>query len=285
MSDRRYGATGARRSRNARNRSPLEHKDELWRIARDPDNVAPMIDDQIYEEAAASYASHSESSAYNAGYERPAVQALAASCGLEGKHVLDAGCGAGPNADWLALQGARVTAIDKSEPLLALARKRLAHWGDKVTVHRADLSKPLEFLRHGSVDLVMSSLTLHYVEDWSVPLREFHRVLTAAGQLVFSTHHPLTTWTAFHRDDYFRTGLVVDTWTLNGSERQDVRYFTRTLSGIFSAVTAAGFVVEDLIEPEPDEDIGRAVCEQIRTSPPFLLVRARARGAPASQPR
>jgi len=199
---------------------------------------------------------------------------MAAACGVAGKHVLDAGCGAGPNAEWLARQGARVTAIDISEPLLKIARERLAPLDERVEVHRADIGEPLTFLADGSVDLILSSLTLHYLDDWSSALEEMRRILVPDGHLVFSTHHPISTYKMFNPTDYFDTGLVRDRWTLNGTEPHEVSYFTKTLSATVNAVRAAGFVLEELVEPEPDDGMDDAVLAELRALPPFLLMHA-----------
>jgi len=76
-----------------------------------------------YDAFAEAYAERTQSNAYNAHYERPAIRALLGP--LAGLRVLDAGCAAGEHALWLFEQGAIVTAIDISEPMLHLARTRL----------------------------------------------------------------------------------------------------------------------------------------------------------------
>ena len=65
-----------------------------------------------YDAIAAHYAAHIDEQPCNALYERPATLALLPD--LAGKDVLDAGCGPGWYADWLARQGARVVAVDLS---------------------------------------------------------------------------------------------------------------------------------------------------------------------------
>ncbi len=73
--------------------------------------------------------------------------------------MLDAGCAAGEHALWLAERGARVTALDASEAMVGLARERL---GERARVLCADLAAPLP-LADASFDLVVSSLTMHYL--------------------------------------------------------------------------------------------------------------------------
>jgi hypothetical protein len=50
----------------------------------------------------------------------------------------------------------------------ARARDRL---GDCATVIRADLARPLDFAASASTDLIVSSLALHYLENWDAPPR------------------------------------------------------------------------------------------------------------------
>ncbi|HTD32889.1 MAG TPA: class I SAM-dependent methyltransferase, partial [Candidatus Elarobacter sp.] len=119
---------------------------------------SPLYDDP---ELAASYARVSASNAANAAYERPAVRALLGD--VRGLDVLDAGCAAGEHSAWLVEHGARVVAVDGSEAMVRLARERLGEHG---RVLCGDLAQPL-LLTGASFDVVLSSLTLHYLEEWS----------------------------------------------------------------------------------------------------------------------
>jgi ubiquinone/menaquinone biosynthesis C-methylase UbiE len=87
---------------------------------------------------------------------------------VEELEVLDAACVGGENATWLRARGAHVVALDASTAL-------------------ADLARPLPFSKR-SFDLVVSSLTLHQLQDWRPALREFARILRRPGWLVFTMH-------------------------------------------------------------------------------------------------
>ncbi len=226
----------------------------------------PLYDDP---ELAAAYARVSAANVANAAYERPAVRALLGD--VHGLDVLDAGCAAGEHSAWLAEHGARVVALDASETMVRLARERL---GAGARVLHADLANPLD-LADASFDLVLSSLTLHYLEDWLPPLREFARVLRPGGRLVLSTHHPFIT--ADVVDGYHAVRIVDDAWSGFAAEPVPVRYFHRPLQKIAGDVLAAGFVLRGLHEPQPTADADArdaAFAARLRTRPGFLIVDA-----------
>jgi ubiquinone/menaquinone biosynthesis C-methylase UbiE len=114
-----------------------------------------------YDSFAESYSTENESSLLNAYYERPAMIDLAGD--VNGRRVLDAGCGSGPLSAALRAKGAIVTGFDSSSAMVELARQRL---GENAALHVADLSQPLPFA-DGAFDDVVASLVLHYLRDWA----------------------------------------------------------------------------------------------------------------------
>ena len=204
---------------------------------------------------------------WNAEYDRPAVISLLPPLG--GLSVLDAGCGSGWYAEYLAGRGAKVTAVDITAKMVELTRRRL---GDRARVFQADIAKPLEFADAG-FDLVVAPLVLHYLADLEPTLAEFHRVLKKGGLLVFSTHHPFADYRLFAPESYFSTGQVEDVWDVG-----TVRFYRRPLSAITEALAQTGFVIERLIEPLPTEEFRRRdpqSYDRLMRYPGFLAVRAR----------
>ena len=76
-----------------------------------------------YDAMAEAYAADNLDSPFNAYYERPATKTLLGE--VSAKRVLEVGCGAGPLTEWLADQGATVTAIDVRTEMVRLARARI----------------------------------------------------------------------------------------------------------------------------------------------------------------
>jgi SAM-dependent methyltransferase len=222
-----------------------------------------------YDSMAEAYAAGVDTRPWNAHYERPRM--LDALPPVEGCDVLDAGCGPGFYADWLASHGARVVAVDASRRMTDIAKARL---GDRVAVHAADMADLGSLVSARSLDLVVSSLAVHYVDDLDALFAEWARVLRPGGHVVLSTHHPFYDLKRVRRGGYTRTEIVEDSWGWLGT----VRYYHRPLGALLAPLIAAGFLIELVDEPAPTEAL-RAVdpegFRKLARMPGFLIVRAR----------
>lgn len=222
-----------------------------------------------YDEIADAYAAGIETAPYNALYERPAMLAMLPP--VDGRDVLDAGCGSGLYCGLLLDRGARVTGVDESAAMLAHARRRLA--GREVELRVADLRNPLPFA-DASFDGIVSALVLHYVRDWSVPLAEFRRVLRPDGWLLFSTGHPAADMVHYQPARYLEVQAQEDVIKWAGR----VHFYRRPMSRIVNDLVEAGFVIERMEEPEPTDAFRQLKperYERILRQPEFLLIRAR----------
>ena len=188
----------------------------------------PIAQD-AYDALAESYAARVDTKPHNAYYERPATLSLLPD--VQGKRVLDAGCGPGSYTEWLLNHGAEVVAFDVNEKMVELARERLA---DKAQVFHADLQQPLGFLESASFDIVLSPLVLDYVKNMGPVFSEFYRVLKKGGTLVFSIEHPYTKYAIYHHtSNYFDTEAVEYTWIGFGSP-VNVPSYRRPLSEVIN---------------------------------------------------
>jgi ubiquinone/menaquinone biosynthesis C-methylase UbiE len=204
-----------------------------------------------YDSFAKSYSADNESSLFNAYYERPAMIDLAGD--VNGRRVLDAGCGSGPLSAALLAKGALVTGFDSSPAMLELARQRL---GRNADLHVADLGRPLPFA-DGAFDDVVVSLVLHYLQDWTAPLAELRRVLTPGGRLLLSVNHP-TIYKLFYPDaDYFAVTQYSEDHTLNDGQQMMLTYWHRPLHAMTDAFTEAGFRLAVISEPPAAPDTPR----------------------------
>ncbi|MEU7145260.1 methyltransferase domain-containing protein [Nocardia sp. NPDC046473] len=98
--------------------------------------------------------------------------------------ALDAACGTGRYARWLAERGHKVIGVDSSPDMLALARTRVPEaeflLGD---LHRLPVDD-------ATVDLVVCALALNHNSSLDPILAEFARVLRPGGHLVITDTHP-----------------------------------------------------------------------------------------------
>ena len=130
-----------------------------------------------------------------------------------------------------------------------MTRLARAHVGDQARILVGDLAEPLA-LDDANFDSVVASLVLHYLRDWTGPLREIRRVLGPGGAVVFSTHHPTMDGGTLSPDDYFAIKEVTEVWT-KGSGTYEVSFWRRPLTAMAKAIHEAGFLIELLVEPMP----------------------------------
>lgn len=225
-----------------------------------------------YEEMSEYYFKDIDTKPFNAYYERPATISLIPE--VRGKRVLDAGCAAGWYTHFLLEKGATVTALDFSPRMIEMTKRRV---GNKAEIIRADLNNPLDFLKDETFEVIVSSLTLHYIKDWTLLLSEFNRILKRNGQLIISVHHPFMDFTVFDRENYFSTELLEDEWDTNYGKVK-VLFYRRPISEIINSIIKAGFIIEKVLEPMPTEQFKISAPEKydrLTKKPQFLFIRVR----------
>ena len=106
---------------------------------------------------------------------------------VRGLRILDAGCGTGRHALLLAQSGAKVTAIDFSEGMLAKAGAKLG--GHDVEFLQHDLESPLPFADH-HFNGVISGLVVDHITDLVGFFSELRRVCQPGGFVLITVMHP-----------------------------------------------------------------------------------------------
>lgn len=221
------------------------------------------------KEFAQSYASKIEYNSHNALYERPATLSLLPE--VNGKKILDAGCGPGMYSEWLTNKGADVTSIDYSDEMIKLTKDRV---GEDAKVIKANLNETLDFLPDGIFDLIVSSMVIHYVKDLRNLFSEFNRVLKVNGVLVFSTGHPVTDFILHPEGNYYETEIVVDRWLGYGV---DMPSYRRSFSEFFNILKQTDFRIDEILEPLPLDECREKfpdAYEDLLRKPAFIFFRA-----------
>ncbi len=220
---------------------------------------------------------------YNDLLEQPAMKNLMPD--INNLSVLDLGCGYGHNCVDFVRRGAKsVVGLDISEKMLEVARDE--SYDEKIryiNLSMTDIGKLEE-----KFDFIYSSLAFHYIEDFDLFAKEMYFVLNKGGRLLFSQEHPVITATLdgkghFNKDENGeRISYTFSNYNEPGERKihwyvDNVIKYHRTFSNIINALSKAGFIIEEICEPVPQEwaieKFPAIVKEYIR--PNFLIVKAR----------
>jgi SAM-dependent methyltransferase len=221
-------------------------------------------------------------SASNIIVEKPALFSLCPS--FTDKTVLDVGCGYGENCREIANIGAtHVVGIDISKRMLEIAE--IENKCENVSFLQMSMNDLPKL--HQKFDIVISSLAIHYIEDFDKLMKNINRLLNDSGLFIYSQEHPLTT--ALKKEDYWSIDDKGDVlhynltdYSLLGERKtawivDEVIKYHRTFSSIINSIINSGFIIEKMLEPLPDEGIMNQypVYRKYYHKPDFLLIRAR----------
>lgn len=217
--------------------------------------------------------------------EQPAIKSLLPN--LEGKTVLDLGCGAGGLTKYCAENGAsKVVGIDISSNMINKANHDNSH--EKIE-YICTAIEDLNF--NQTFDIIISSLAVHYVEDYPKLVENVRELLKENGLFIFSTEHPISTarrqltrtsknWITDDEgnrlhwaiDHYHEEGKREFHWLVDG-----VVMYHRSLSTLINTLIEKGLVLEKVVEPQstPEglEKMPKLINEQRR--PSFIVIKSR----------
>ena len=224
---------------------------------------------ETYNHMAAIYTAHAENSAYNAYYERPAMLSLLGD--VTDLRVLDVGCGDGTYIEICLQRNVKeIIGFDISENMLEIARKR---FNDQVQLYHASLDEDLDFIPNEHFDRIICPLMMHYVLDWENAFSKLIRKLKHGGQLLFSTGHPTDDFRFSETRNYFEVELIKENWS---SLNMTVKTYRRSLTEIFRSIHRAGFVLEELLEPQPIASLKEKnleTYEKLMSFPSFICIK------------
>ena len=256
-------------------------------MSTDPETV------RAYNLAAVEYDIHvadPSNSPLHEYYEKPAMHA---ELDVRGKDILNVGCGSGLDNEWCHEQGVgSITGIDLSPQLIEIAKSHFPD--DNFSV--MNMTK-LGF-QDSSFDIAYSSLAVHYLSDWVPALQEIHRVIRDNGRFIFSSNHPLETSLDYSVGEHSRIAHIGREIISATNSRQvfgdymaaqndgvkkvrgtfadthSVIYYHRTFSRMMNDIQTAGFAIDKVIEPLPQEVMAQSdpeLYKQLMNQPKFII--------------
>ena len=176
--------------------------------------------------------------------------------------VLDLGCGAGGHDRHLIELGAkRVLGIDLSKNMINEAKKNT---NDNKIEYKIMSMTDIDTLEE-KFDLVVSSLALHYIEDYDGLCKKVYNVLKDGGRFIFSYGHPMDSCAILNDysenyvminnkkyyliSDYNNEGKRVSHWYVDGVET-----YHRNISHLINGLLDAGFTLEHVTESYATEE-------------------------------
>ncbi len=182
---------------------------------------------------------------------------------VKDKNILDLGCGAGDHDRKLIELGAKsVLGIDISKRMLEKAKKETD--SDKIEYRLLSMNDIEEIDK--KFDLVISSLAIHYIEDYDSLCKKVYNLLNDGGYFVFSHGHPMDSAPVLknleHRyvilndkkyyllSDYNNEGKRTSHWFVDGVET-----YHRNMSHLVNGLINAGFTIEKLNESHATDEM------------------------------
>jgi len=173
---------------------------------------------------------------------------------VQGRRILEIGCGAGQCGRWLITQGASAIGLELSSRQLAHSHELDTRSGVRLPVVQAD-AVHLPFAAD-SFDLVCSAYgAMPFVADAGGVLAEVARVLRPGGRFVFSVSHPIR-WCFLDEpgeEGLYAVSSYFDRRPYVEEDAQGRAVYVehhRTVGDWVRLITGAGFHLTDLTEPE-----------------------------------
>jgi len=190
---------------------------------------------------------------------------------IQGKLLLDLGCGAGENSIYFAKKGAHCVAADYSPGMVEVALKLAAANGVKVEGRTAN-AMALDF-PDNTFDLVYASNLLHHIPDPKIALKEMHRVLKSGGKACFwdpLKHNPvINVYRSIATEVRTEDEMPLDINIVNYVKS----LFSETAYDTFWIATLwifLRFYLIERIDPNKDRYWKKIIIEQDRLTPTYL---------------
>lgn len=194
---------------------------------------------------------------------------------VQGKRVMDAGCGNGYLSRMLASRGAQVVGVEPTGSMSGFAREKEAELGQGITYVQADLTALPDLGE--PFDAVVCSMVLMAIPDWKPAMRACVEALRPGGRFVFAIVHPAfeELWTTWQEHGEYRIDRYLEEYEIPGPA--GVVDFHRPLSVYLNELAALGCQLREVAEPGLDPDVaaaGEPALDAYVRLPNFLIVAA-----------
>ncbi len=213
----------------------------------------------------------------------PSFDRFIASTPVEGKTVLDLGCGEGVDCRRFNEKGAKVTGVDISPTLIKAAREA----SNSKNINYVESSfTALGDIVDNSFDQVVSVMALMDSPEVNSAFKEAYRVLKPGGSFYFVIKHPFTNrankavvkGALTHQTSYFESTPFNHTLEFQSEDVKNKynivsRQYPRTLSQYINPLLKAGFNLKAIEEPSPSsEALNKFACFNLWAKEPFYLM-------------
>lgn len=201
---------------------------------------------------------------------------------LKDKTLLDIGCGFGWHCKYAIQNGAtHVIGIDLSKKMI---EKAMMQNNDSKIEYRQCAIEDYEYPEN-TFDIVISSLTLHYIESFDFVCKKVFQTLKNNGHFIFSVEHPIFTSNGTQEWEYNEDGSIKH-WPVDHyfDERiihsnflgEEVIKYHKTLTHFINTLIENNFTIKKLVEPQPEKKMleeNESMCDELRR-PMMLLISA-----------
>lgn len=174
---------------------------------------------------------------------------------LKDKRVLDLGCGYGWHCLYAAENGAsKVLGLDLSVKMLEVAETKK---NSPVITYSNQNMAEVDF-PEDSFDLVISSLAIHYLEDFDNIVARIKKLLVNKGDFVFSVENPIFTAYGTGQKYFNEEGEMLD-WPIDNYHNEglrntnflnaDIVKYHKTMSTYINTLIRHGFKINEIVEP------------------------------------
>ncbi len=213
---------------------------------------------------------------FNNLIEQPIIRSLLPA--LNGKIVMDIGCGFGDFCRYAAAQGAsQIKGIDPSVNMIDEAKKITL----EKNIEYESFPVELYGTKENQYDIIVSSVAFHYVKDFPAIVNKIYSWLKPGSELVFSVEHPICTANPHVRNGEDEEGAFHPIYNYRDEKGfkqkwfvDDVIKYHRTVSTYINTLIDTGFNIKKILEPMPDDNLieSRPEFAVHKIRPPLLVI-------------